>query len=305
MRAALIIDAVRSPIGKRHGTLASVRADELAAQVLNGLVARHDGLEPGAIEDVQMGCVSQVGEQALNVGRVATLIAGWPETVCGTTVDRQCGSSMQAAFNGAAAIQAGHLDLVVAAGIESMSRVPMGSNLGEAGWSGFSDKLLDQWQIVPQGISAEVIAEEWGLSREALDEYSYESHMRAVRAIDEGRFENEIVPIEVSNPHAGVAVRSRRDAAARDDAREDGDAAARVQGGRRGHRGQLVARSSTARRRCCSPPRSGQPSSGSNRAPGSSRSARRRRPVPDAAREPAGLRAGARGARASAGTTWP
>ena len=203
MRDALIIDAVRSPIGKRNGTLASVRADELAAQVLNGLVQRLD-LDPGAVEDVQMGCVSQVGEQALNVGRVASLIAGWPETVCATTVDRQCGSSMQAAMNAASAIQAGHLDLVVAAGIENMSRVPMGSNLGEAGWSGFSEKLLDKWQIVPQGISAEVIAEEWGLSRESLDEYSYSSHMRAVRAIDEGRFEREIVPVEVSNPHAGV-----------------------------------------------------------------------------------------------------
>jgi acetyl-CoA acetyltransferase family protein len=203
MRDALIIDAVRSPIGKRNGTLASVRADELAAQVLNGLVERLD-VDPGAVEDVQMGCVSQVGEQALNVGRVAALIAGWPETVCATTVDRQCGSSMQAAMNAASAIQAGHLDLVVAAGTENMSRVPMGSNLGEAGWSGFSEKLLDQWQIVPQGISAEVIAEEWGLSRESLDEYSYESHMRAVRAIDEGRFEREIVPVEVSNPHAGV-----------------------------------------------------------------------------------------------------
>jgi acetyl-CoA acyltransferase len=203
MRDALIIEAVRSPIGKRNGTLASVRADELAAQVLNGLVSRVD-VDPGAIEDVQMGCVTQIGEQALNVGRVASLIAGWPATVCATTVDRQCGSSMQAAMNGASAIQAGHLDLVVAAGVESMSRVPMGSNLGEAGWSGFSDKLLDQWQIVPQGISAEVIAEEWGFSREELDAYSYESHMRAVRAIDEGRFEREIVPIEVSNPHVGV-----------------------------------------------------------------------------------------------------
>jgi acetyl-CoA acyltransferase len=203
VRDALIIDAVRSPIGKRGGTLASVRADELAAQVLNGLVSRVD-LDPAAIEDVEMGCVTQIGEQALNVGRVASLVAGWPETVAATTVDRQCGSSMQAAMNAASAIQAGHLDLVVAAGVESMSRVPMGSNLGEAGWSGFSDKLLDKWQIVPQGISAEVIAEEWGLSREALDEYSYESQMRAVRAIDEGRFEQEIVPIEVSNPHAGV-----------------------------------------------------------------------------------------------------
>jgi acetyl-CoA acyltransferase len=203
MRDALIIDAVRSPIGKRNGTLASVRADELAAQVLSALVARHD-IDPGAVEDIQMGCVSQVSEQALNVGRVASLIAGFPETVCASTIDRQCGSSMQAAMNGASAIQAGHLDLVVAAGIENMSRVPMGSNLGEAGFSGFSEKLFDQWQIVPQGISAEVIAEEWGLSRESLDEYSYESHMRAVRAIDEGRFEKEIVPIEVSNPHTGI-----------------------------------------------------------------------------------------------------
>jgi acetyl-CoA acyltransferase len=203
MRDALIIEAVRSPIGKRNGTLASVRADELAAQMLNGLVSRLD-VDPGAIEDVEMGCVTQIGEQALNVARVASLTAGWPETVCATTVDRQCGSSMQAAMNAASAIQAGHLDLVVAAGIESMSRVPMGSNMGEAGWSGFSDKLLDQWQIVPQGISAEVIAEEWGLSREQLDAYSYESHMRAIRAIDEGRFEREIVPIEVSNPHVGV-----------------------------------------------------------------------------------------------------
>ena len=203
MLDALIVDAVRSPIGKRNGSLSKIRADELAGQVLNALVRRHD-LDPAEVEDVQMGCVSQVGEQALNVGRVASLIAGWPETVCATTVDRQCGSSMQAAMNAASAIQAGHLDLVVAAGIENMSRVPMGSNLGEAGWSGFSEKLLDQWQIVPQGISAEVIAEEWGLGRESLDEYSYESHMRAVRAIDEGRFEREIVPVEVSNPHAGV-----------------------------------------------------------------------------------------------------
>jgi acetyl-CoA acyltransferase len=203
MRDALIIEAVRSPIGKRNGTLASVRADELAAQVLNGLAER-TGIDPGAVEDVEMGCVTQIGEQALNVGRIASLIAGWPETVCASTIDRQCGSSMQAAMNGASAIQAGHLDVVVAAGVESMSRVPMGSNLGEAGWSGFSDKLLDQWQIVPQGISAEVIAEEWGLSRERLDEFSYESHRRAIRAIDEGRFEREIVPVEVSNPHAGV-----------------------------------------------------------------------------------------------------
>jgi acetyl-CoA acyltransferase len=200
---AYIVEAVRSPIGKRNGTLASVRADELAAQVLNGLVERVD-LEPGEIEDVQMGCVTQIGEQALNVGRVAVLVAGWPETVCAATTDRQCGSSMQTAFSATAAVQAGHLDVVVAAGVENMSRVPMGSNLGAEGFAGFSEKLYERWEIVPQGISAEVLADEWGLSREQLDAYSYESHRRAIAAIDEGRFEREIVPIEVSNPHVGT-----------------------------------------------------------------------------------------------------
>ena len=199
---AYVVDAVRSPIGRRNGSLAEIRADELAAQVLNGLVGRVD-VDPGQIEDVQMGCVTQVGEQALNVGRGVVLVAGWPESVCATTVDRQCGSSLQAAFNGAAAIQAGHLDLVVAAGIEHMTRVPMGSNLGDAGWGAVNEKIGERWPIVPQGISAEVIAEEWGLSRESLDEYSLESHRRAVAAVDEGRFENEIIPVEVG---AGGAV---------------------------------------------------------------------------------------------------
>jgi acetyl-CoA acetyltransferase family protein len=166
--------------------------------VLNALVERN-GLDPAEIEDVQMGCVSQVGEQGWNIGRMAPLVAGWPETVSGTTVDRQCGSSMQCNFNAATAVAAGQLDLVVAAGVESMSRVPMGSSGGD-----LSDRLLERWEIVPQGISAELIAEEWGLSREELDAYSYESHLRALAAIDEGRFEREIVPIEVSNPHVGV-----------------------------------------------------------------------------------------------------
>ena len=175
MAEAFIVDAVRSPIGRRGGSLAEIRADELAAQVLNGLVDRLD-LEPGEIEDVQMGCVTQVGEQALNVGRQAVLVAGWPETVCASTVDRQCGSSLQAAFNGASAIQAGHLDVVVASGVEHMTRVPMGSNLGDLGWSAVNEKIGERWPIVPQGISAEVIAEEWGQTRDELDAYSYESH---------------------------------------------------------------------------------------------------------------------------------
>jgi acetyl-CoA acyltransferase len=190
MAEAYLVDAVRSPIGRRNGSLSEIRADELAAQVLNGLVGRVD-LDPGEIEDVQMGCVTQVGEQALNVGRGAVLVAGWPETVCATTVDRQCGSSLQTAFNAASAVKAGHLDLVVAAGVEHMTRVPMGSNLGDAGWGAVNEKIGERWPIVPQGISAEVIAEEWTLSREALDEYSLESHRRAVAATDEGKFENE------------------------------------------------------------------------------------------------------------------
>ena len=197
---AFVVDAVRSPIGRRNGVLASLRADELAAQVLNGLVERV-GLDPAEVEDVQMGCVSQVGEQGWNIGRMAPLVAGWPESVCGSTIDRQCGSSMQGNMNAAAAIQAGHLDLVVSSGVESMSRVPMGSSGGD-----LSDRLLERFEIVPQGISAEVIADEWGLSREELDAYSVESHRRAVAARDEGRFANEIVPIEVSNPHVGVLV---------------------------------------------------------------------------------------------------
>src|ERR687898_372497 len=195
---ALIVDAVRSPIGRRNGALAGTRGDELAAQVLNGLVARHD-LDPAEVEDVQMGCVTQIGEQGWNIGRMAPMVAGWPETVCGTTVDRQCGSSMQTNFNAAAAIWAGQLDVVVSAGVEMMSRVPMGSNGGYP-----SDKLLERWQIVPQGISAEALASEWNLSREALDAYSLESHRRALAAIDGGKFEHEIVPVEVSA--AGAAV---------------------------------------------------------------------------------------------------
>ena len=198
MREALIVDAVRSPIGKRNGSLSKIRADELAGQVLNGLIGRNH-LDPAEIEDVQMGCVSQVGEQGWNIGRMAPLVAGWPESVAGTTVDRQCGSSMQTNFNAAAAVWSGQLDLVVSAGVESMSRVPMGSSGGD-----LSEKLLERWEIVPQGISAELIAEEWSFSREELDAYSLESHRRALAAADEGRFGREIVPIEVSNPHVGT-----------------------------------------------------------------------------------------------------
>jgi len=192
-----IIDAVRSPIGRKNGTLSAMRGDDLAAQVLNGLIARH-GLDPAEIEDVQMGCVTQVGEQAWNIGRMAVMAAGWPVEVCGTTVDRQCGSSMQTNFNGAAAVAAGQLDVVVSAGVEMMSRVPMGSNGGS-----ISERVTDRFEIVMQGTSAELLAEEWNLSREELDTYSLQSHRRALAASDDGKFEREIIPIELPDAPGG------------------------------------------------------------------------------------------------------
>jgi acetyl-CoA acyltransferase len=191
---ALIVDAVRSPIGKKNGTLSHIRGDELSAQIVNGLLSRHD-LDPAGIEDLQWGCVSQVDEQAWNIGRNVALTAGWPVTVCGTTVDRQCGSSMQTNFNAAAAVWSGQLDLVISGGVEMMSRVPMGSNRGS-----MSELVHDRFEIVMQGISAEEIAKEWKLSREELDRYSYESHARAARARDEGRFDREIIPVDVDVP---------------------------------------------------------------------------------------------------------
>src|SRR4051794_34753817 len=180
-----------------------MRGDDLAAQVLNTLVGRND-LDPAAIEDVQMGCVTQIGEQGWNVGRMAVLAAGWPVTVAATTVDRQCGSSMETDFNAAAAVASGQLELVVSAGVEMMSRVPMGSNGGS-----LSDEVTSRHEIVMQGTSAELLAGEWNLTREALDRYALESHRRAVAASDEGRFEREIVPIEIPEaapPGGGGAV---------------------------------------------------------------------------------------------------
>ncbi len=191
---ALILDAVRSPIGKRGGTLSHIRGDELSAQVLNGMLERL-GIDPAEIEDVQWGCATQVDEQAWNVARNVALTAGWPVSVCGTSVDRQCGSSLQTSFNAAAAVWSGQLDLVASGGVEMMSRVPMGSNGGS-----FSPLVHDRYDIVMQGISAEEIARRWNLPRERLDRIGWESHMRAARAIDEGRFEREIVPVELDVP---------------------------------------------------------------------------------------------------------
>ena len=195
--------------------------------MLNGLVNGVD-VDPGEVEDVQMGCVTQVGEQALNVGRVALLVAGWPETVAASTVDRQCGSSLQAAFNGAAAIAAGHLDVVVAAGVESMSRVPMGSNLGPEGWSAHQREDRRALADRAAGHLRRGDRRRSGASRrEQLDAYSLESHRRALAAIDEGRFEREIVPDRGRRHRRRRALRRRRDAAARHIAGEAGVARSR------------------------------------------------------------------------------
>src|SRR5262245_45602281 len=178
---AMIVDAVRSPIGRKSGTLSHIRGDELSGQIVNALVGRN-GVDPAEGEDSQWGCVTQVDEQAWNIGRNVALTAGWPVSVAGTTVDRQCGSSMQTNFNAAAAVWSGQLDLVVSGGVEMMSRVPMGSNRGS-----FSDKVHDRLQVVMQGISAELIADKWELSREDCDAFSYESHLPAAPAIGDGR----------------------------------------------------------------------------------------------------------------------
>ena len=209
MREAVIVEAVRTPLGrgKQTGALYPVHAVDLAAKALGALVEK-SGVDPATIEDVIMGCVSQVGEQSLNVGRNAALAAGFPETVVGTTVDRQCGSSQQALHFAAQGVIAGAYDVVVAAGVESMSRVPMGTSAGIGGQP-FGPTMMQRYidqnlygvgGLVQQGISAEIIAEKWNLSREALDELSVGSHQKAAAATRNGWFKNEIVPVEVRRP---------------------------------------------------------------------------------------------------------
>lgn len=194
MVEAVIVDAVRTPVGRRKGMLSNYRAEDLAAEPLKELVKR-TGIDPGIIDDVIMGCVTQSGEQGQVIGRQAALIAGYPIHVPGIAIDRQCGSSQQAVHFAAQAVLAGDMDVVVAAGVESMTRVPMFSNREGVD---YSEKLKSKYEMVNQGISAEMIAEKWGFTREELDEFSLESHRRALEAIDKGYFEREIMPLEVT-----------------------------------------------------------------------------------------------------------
>ncbi|WP_441957752.1 thiolase family protein [Mycolicibacterium houstonense] len=196
MAEAVIVEAVRSPVGKRNGALSGVHPSELSAQVLNGLVERA-GIDPALVDDVIWGCVMQAGEQALDIARTAVLTAGWPETVPGVTVDRQCGSSQQSLHFAVAGVVAGHYDVVVAGGVESMSRTPMGSSLASGGHP-YPEAFRERYdnKTPNQGVGAEMIAEQWGFSRTQLDEFSLRSHEKAAAAQDSGAFKDQIVGIK-------------------------------------------------------------------------------------------------------------
>ena len=199
MHNAVIVDAIRTPLGKRNGRLKEWHPVDLAAQTLKALVERND-FDPALIDDVIMGCVMQVGEQSLNVGRNAVLAAGLPETIPGTTIDRQCGSSQQAAHFAAQGVMAGAYDIVIASGVEVMTRVPMGSAVAEGKYGfpfgpGVSARYAAEGGLVPQGISAELIADKWGITRDDMDAFGVRSQEYAARATKEGRFEREILPV--------------------------------------------------------------------------------------------------------------
>jgi acetyl-CoA acyltransferase len=199
MPDAVIVDVIRTPGGKRNGSLSGWHPADLAGELLATLVERND-LDPALVEDVLMGCVSQVGAQSLNIGRNAALAAGFPESVPATTIDRQCGSSQQAAAFAAQSIMAGVHDIVIAAGVEVMSLVPMGASFGKGVGFPFGPRVearyADEGGLIPQGLSAELIAEQWGITRDELDAYSAQSQQRAARARNEGRFERELHPVE-------------------------------------------------------------------------------------------------------------
>lgn len=198
MRSAVIVDAVRTPTGKRGGALSGIHATDLASIALEAVTERND-LDPALVEDVILGCVTQTGEQGFNVARNAALAAGFPEEVVGTTVDRMCGSGQQAAHFAAQGVMAGAYDIAIAGGVESMSRVPMGTTAQGPGQP-FGPKMSQRYAdgLVPQGISAEMIADKWGISRQRLDAIAYDSHVRAAAATEAGRFDDEIVPVETS-----------------------------------------------------------------------------------------------------------
>src|SRR2546430_376961 len=197
MREVVIVEAVRTPIGRRNGKLKDVHPVVLGSLVLKEVVHRA-GIEANQVDDVVFGCVTQAGEQSLNVGRNAWLTAGFPFTTPATTVDRQCGSSQQAVHFAANLIQSGVCDITIAGGVEAMTRVPMGANAGSPR-TPFPPELMELYDPVPQGISAELMARKYGISRQAMDEFSVESHRRAHEASEKGYFKSQIMPVDISN----------------------------------------------------------------------------------------------------------
>jgi acetyl-CoA acyltransferase len=204
MPEAVIIDAVRTPVGKNKGALHTVRPDDLLGLTLRELVDRVK-LDPALVEDVVTGCVTQIGEQSMNMAREGALIAGFPVEVPGTTVERFCGSGQQAVNFAAQAVKSGAMDVVIGSGVESMSRLPMGSDV-LAGPDPFGDsagpistRLSDLYEIIPQGLSANRVALKYGINREEMDRFSLDSHAKAVAAQDEGRFDNELIPVEIKD----------------------------------------------------------------------------------------------------------
>src|SRR5437899_10936388 len=208
MRDAVIVEAVRTPVGKRNGGLAGIHSADLSAHVLEALVAR-TGIDPVLVDDVIWGCVMQIGEQTFDIARTAVLSAGWPESIPGTTVDRQCGSSQQAVHFAAAGVIAGQYDVAVAGGVEVMTRVPMGSSLGKDVGFPFGPKMLARYegQQINQGLGAEMIAQRWGLSRQQLDEFSLASHEKAAAAIDAGSFAGQYAVVPGTGLEADEGVR--------------------------------------------------------------------------------------------------
>ena len=194
MADAVIVDVVRTPVGKRNGRISGWHAVDLAAQPLRALVERND-LDPALVEDVVFGCTMTVGEQAMNVGRNAALAAGFPDTVPGTTVDRQCGSAQQAVTFAAQAVMAGAMDIVIGGGVEAMSRVPIGSTTEHGPGDAYGPTVHGRFDFIHQGLCAEEIASRWGVTREEMDRFSVGSHQRAARAAAEGRFDRELVPL--------------------------------------------------------------------------------------------------------------
>jgi len=215
MYNAVIVDAIRTPLGKRNGKLKDWHPVDLASETLRALIDRN-GIDPAIVDDVVMGCVMQVGEQAANIARNAVLAAGWPESVPGTTIDRQCGSSQQAAHFAAQGVMAGAYDVVVACGVEVMTRVPMGASMSDGKWGfPFGPKVGERYQpqggLVPQGISAELIADKWNISRDDMDRFGVQSQERAARATKEGRFEREILPVKDAEGNMMTADEGIRD----------------------------------------------------------------------------------------------